>query len=434
MGAGKSNVQQMVCKVRCGKSIKGALNYNENKVKEGKAECIGAVNFIGAAHHMTFYDKLARFQNLIEGNTRAKTNTLHISLNFDVGEKLNQNKLNQIATTYMDKIGFGGQPYLVYQHHDAAHPHVHIVTTNIQDDGRRIRTHNLGKNQSEGARKEIEVEFGLIKAQSKPKQDVDFLQKAVDKAVYGKSETKKTIDSIVDMVMRNYNCTSLIEFNTVLRQFNVMADRGKEGTTMYQTNGLLYWILDNQGNKIGVPIKASALVSRPTMKRLQSKFQANERLRQIYKGRLTDVIDSFFHATDRPTRMNFCDYLNSNGINPVFRENKDGRVYGITYVDNRKGAVINGSDLGKAYSGQALVKRFNLPSATGRTAGERERQERVGQWMETPQRGSNERSEVNCLQNISQPFLDLMKAEKLYAEPATPMFKRRRKKKRGMSS
>lgn len=415
----------MVCKVRCGKSIRGALNYNENKVKEGKAECIGAVNFVGESHHMTFYDKLARFQELIEANTRAKTNTLHISLNFDVGETLSQNKLNQIATAYIDRIGFGGQPYLVYQHHDAAHPHLHIVTTNIQEDGRRIGTHNLGKNQSEMARKEIEVQFGLIKAQSKPKQDLDFLQK-VDKAVYGRSETRKTIDNIVSMVMQNYNCTSLIEFNTVLRQFNVMADRGKEGMTMYQKNGLLYWILDDKGNKIGVPIKASALVSRPTLKNLQSKFQANEKLRQIYKDRLTMVIDSFFPATDRHTRANFCDYLNFHGINPVFRENKDGRVYGITFIDNRKGAVFNASDLGKEYSGQALVKRFKN-SATG----ERKSQERAEQEIDC-HRESNERSEANWMQQTYQPLLDLMKSEKLYAEPENPMFKRRRKQRRGL--
>jgi hypothetical protein len=198
----------MVCKVRCGKSIRGALNYNENKVKEGMAECIAAVNFVGEAQHLTFHEKLARFENLIERNTRAKTKTVHISLNFDVGEKLKQNELNQIATTYMDKIGFGGQPYLIYQHHDAAHPHIHIVTTNIQEDGRRIGTHNLGKNQSEVARKKIEVQFGLIKAQSKPKQGLDFLQKGAAKAVYGRTETKKSIDNIVGMVMRNYNCTT----------------------------------------------------------------------------------------------------------------------------------------------------------------------------------------------------------------------------------
>jgi hypothetical protein len=90
------------------------------------------------------------------------------------------------------------------------------------------------------ARKAIEVQFGLIKAQSKPKQRLDCLQTGINKAVYGKSETRKTIDNILDMVMRNYNCTSFVEFNTALRQFNVMADRGKEGMTMYQKNGLLY--------------------------------------------------------------------------------------------------------------------------------------------------------------------------------------------------
>jgi hypothetical protein len=429
----------MVCKVRCGKSIRGALNYNENKVKEGKAECIGAVNFVGESHHMTFYEKLARFQNLMEANTRAKTNTLHISLNFDVGEKLSQNKLNQIATVYMDRIGFGGQPYLVYQHHDAAHPHVHIVTTNIQEDGRRIGTHNLGKNQSETARKEIEVQFGLIKAQSKPKQGLDFLQKDVVKAVYGKSETRKSIDNIVGMVMGNYNCTSFIEFNTALRQFNVMADRGKEGMTMYRKNGLLYWLLDDRGNKIGVPIKASALASRPTMKKLQSNFQANEQLRAIYKERLIKVIDLFFHATDRHTRANFSDYLNFHGINPVFRENKDGRVYGITFIDNRKGAVINGSDLGKEYSGQALVKRFACLKRLGNNwvAGEKERQQRIDRGFEWPDLEKYDYSQANRIQGIAKEFLSLMKAEKSGQEPINPAFKNekknRKKMKRGLS-
>lgn len=160
----------MVCKVRCGKSIKGALNYNENKAREGKAECIGAVNFVGEPHHMTFYGKLARFQNLIEGNTRAKTNTLHISLNFDVGERLNQRKLNQIATAYMDKIGFGSQPYLVYQHHDAAHPHIHIVTTKFRKMAagleRTSRQEPIGDGE-ERNRASVRTDQGTVQAEAR---------------------------------------------------------------------------------------------------------------------------------------------------------------------------------------------------------------------------------------------------------------------------
>jgi hypothetical protein len=195
----------------------------------------------------------------------------------------------------------------------------------------------------------------------------------------------------------------------------------------------LYWILDDKGNKIGVPIKASALVSRPTMKNLQSKFQANKRFKQTYKGRLTEVIDSFFHATDRHTRANFCDYLNFHGINPAFRENKDGRVYGITFIDSKKGAVINGSDLGKKYSGQALVKRFKVPITIGRVAGEGERRDSVTTGLGWPPPENHDHSVASWVQKIPLQRLSLMKAEKDYPEPTNPLLKKRKKKKRGLS-
>jgi len=414
----------MVCKVRSGKKIRGALNYNENKVKEGVAECIGAANFVGQAQHLRFVDKLARFEHLIERNTRAKTNTVHISLNFDVGEKLNQNKLNAIAANYMDKIGFGDQPYLVYVHRDAAHPHLHIVTTNIQETGKRISIHNLGRNQSEIARKEIEDKFGLVKAGSKQNQDFD---RSLNKAVYGKSETKRTINNIVGEVMRRYRFASLAEFNAVLRQYNVVADRGKEGMTMFNKDGLMYTMLDPKGNKIGVPIKASALYLKPTLKNLNGQFDLGDLLKQTQKERLTKIIDSFFHATDRHTRVNFCDYMNFYGVNAIFRESKDGRVYGLTFIDNKKGAVYNGSDLGKEYSGQALIKGFDEWAA-----GEKEKQQRVDLGIVWPQLERYDHSQANWIQDIAQEFLDLMKAEKYYPEATNPQF-RRRKKKRGLS-
>jgi hypothetical protein len=429
MEAGKSNVQQMVCKVRCGKSIKGALNYNENKVKEGKAECIGAVNFVGESQHLTFYEKLARFQNLIEGNTRAKTNTLHISLNFDVDEKLSQNKLNQIATTYMDKIEFGGQPYLVYQHLDAAHPHIHIVTTNIQEDGKRISIHNLGKNQSETARKEIEGKYGLVKAGSKQNQELD---RSLNKAAYGKSETKRTIDNIVGEVMKRYKFSSLTEFNAVLRQYNVMADRGKEGMVIHEKNGLRFSLLDSKGNKVGVPIKASALCAKPTMKTLQNVFETNSILKGPHKERLTKIIDSFFHATDKHTRANFCGYMNLYEINAIFREGKDGRVYGLTLVDSRKCIVFNGSDLGKGYSGQALVKRFDAKQSIVR-AGEKEKHEIISRGSELRQIDFRDLSLPHWVHDIAKEFINVMKAEKSGQEPINPKLKKARRKKRGIS-
>jgi hypothetical protein len=412
----------MVCKVRSGKSIKGALNYNENKVKEGVAECIGAVNFIAEPKQLNFYDKLLRFEDLIEKNTRAMTNTVHISLNFDVSEKLNQNKLNDIAATYMDKIGFSDQPYLVYQHHDAAHPHLHIVTTNIQENGKRISIHNLGKNESEKARKEIEIQYGLVQAEFQSKS-IDLGMCKLEKAVYGKTETKKSINKIVRGVIQQYKYTSLPEFNAILRQYNVVADRGKEGMRMYEKNGLVYSLLDDQGNKMGVPIKASALSGKPTLKSLQTQFKLNEILRGPHRDRIIRVIDSFFNVTSRHTKINFCDYMNFHGIDAVFRENKEGRIYGLTFIDNKQRCVFNGSDLGKEYSGQSLIYRLQ-DSKTGE-------REKLDMKFALPMEQSNQQ-QVDWKIGIPSTILNLMKAENLYPESNFHL-KRKKKKKRRLS-
>ncbi len=109
--------------------------------------------------------------------------------------------MNEIADTYMQKIGFGEQPYLVYQHADAGHPHIHIVTLKVRKNGSRIDTQNIGRNQSEKARKEIEQMYNLVKAEdSKQRQAYQLKPVNVQKVQYGRSETKRAITNVLDAV------------------------------------------------------------------------------------------------------------------------------------------------------------------------------------------------------------------------------------------
>ncbi|MEO6357251.1 MAG: hypothetical protein ABIU77_07535, partial [Ferruginibacter sp.] len=50
--------------------------------------------------------------------------------------------------------------------------------------------------------------------------------------------------------------------------------------------------------------------------------------------------------------------LNQKNIYTVLRQNAEGRLYGITFVDNQNKVVFNGSDLGKGYSAAALQSRL----------------------------------------------------------------------------
>lgn len=345
----------MVVRITSPHSLQRALNYNEQKCQKEKAVCIFAGNYLLEANQMNFHQKMERMQDLITRNERTKkTNTLHISLNFDPSEKFAQDKLTQIARAYMDKIGFGSQPYLVYQHHDAGHPHIHILTTSIQPDSKRIDTYNIGRNQSEKARKELEKSFGLIPAQGKKAAQVAGIRPIdVQKVFYGKSETLRSITNVLNTVINHFKYTSLAELNAILQQYNVEADRGRETGIVYKSGGLFYRLLDGQGNKVGVPIKASLIHSKPTLKNLEKKFRENETLRQPDKKRLKTSID-WVLAKSPGSLEAMINALKKEGVQAVLRENNQGLVYGITFIDFRTKAVFNGSDIGKPYSAAGI--------------------------------------------------------------------------------
>lgn len=52
----------MVAKISSGKSIRGMLHYNENKVNDGEASLIMASGFAGEIDQMNFNQKLNRFE------------------------------------------------------------------------------------------------------------------------------------------------------------------------------------------------------------------------------------------------------------------------------------------------------------------------------------------------------------------------------------
>src|SRR5690606_14380648 len=113
------------------------------------------------------------------------------------------------------------------------HPHLHIVTTNIRNDGSRISLHNLGRNQSEKARKEIELTFGLVKAEGqKSAEEMSQIRVSAQKLTYGKTATKRAIANALIVVLNQYKFTSLPELNAILQLYNIMADRGEKDSKM----------------------------------------------------------------------------------------------------------------------------------------------------------------------------------------------------------
>jgi hypothetical protein len=350
----------MVAIIKTGHSIRAMLNYNENKIKEGKAECIGQGNYPVDTDRLTYAMKLNRLEKQCKLNENVQRNTVHISLNFDPSEvNLPKEKLLEIAGKYMDKIGFGNQPYLIYQHHDTGHPHLHITSINVQENGKRITMHNIGKDRSEPARKEIEEAFNLVKAENQKKK-VYKPEPVSARVQYGKAETKKAIENVLNFVITNYKFTSLPELNAVLKLYNIEADKGNENSGVAKHNGLLFHALNENGNRVGVPIKASRFYDKPTLKSLEKKFAINEIKRQSDKTRIKTIIDTAFLKGNIIIMPQLIKHLQKEGIDTALRQNTTGLVYGVTFVDHKSKSVFNGSSIGKEYSAKGLMNRFGL--------------------------------------------------------------------------
>lgn len=409
----------MVAKIESGKRMHGIIHYNEDKVLAGTAQLILASGFAGDIDKMNIAQKLNRFKHLIDLNTNVKTNALHISLNFDASEKLDTSKLQQIAAEYMEHIGFGDQPFLVYRHEDSHHPHVHIATTSIRRDGKRIDIHGIGYRLSEPARKELELKYGLVKAEGRNMQAGQI----PTVAKYGEKPTMQVISGIVTQVAREYRFTSFAEYKAVLQSFGIQADRGAENTRMFDKRGLQYAILDDQGKAIGIPVKASSIYSKPILNNIEKKFEPNREKRKRHRDKLIKNLNEVLSRVKNSDAGVLETELAKYGIRPVYRTSENGRLYGITYIDHQNKTVFNGSDLGKAYSAKAIEEKFATKANT---------QLKQIKPASATEPSNNKHAHSSSYFKASEPtnFLEMVLAGADHEQPIG-MPKRRKKRKKG---
>lgn len=340
--------------------IEKAVYYNENKVREGVAVCIAENNFLKRYDQLSLRDKLQRFNLLTELNPGVKKHTLHISLNFHPSEKFTHDELRDIARDYMEGIGFGSQPYLVYEHNDSGHPHVHVVTSSIRDDGTSINFHNIGRKESSIARKAIEKKYQLIEAERQLKEERDAVRPLnVEKLQYGKTQTKNGIARVLAGVLDKFSYGSLSELNALLSLYNVKADPGETGGRINRNRGLIYRMIKESGAHIGKPIKASSLPKKQTLSFLEERFEKNARKSPRDIKRVKGAIDWAMVSSPKSLAQ-LSELLKEMQVRMVQWRNDQGFVYGLTFVDMFNKAVLNGSDIDKEYSAKKILEKCGL--------------------------------------------------------------------------
>lgn len=358
----------MVAIIRSSASAKRSCQYNENKVDAGLASCILAGNYPCEAGDLTAKQRMLVLQKRLDLNERRKKGCLHIVLSFPAEDKLTQDELKKISQTYMDHIGLADQPFLVYQHLDTLHPHLHLVTVTVKADGSGISVFHSRQAAVKNVIKQIEKDYRLTPSAGRmmPADKPESAQKIQ----YGRIPVTLAISQVLSVVLPNFKYSSLLELNAVLRHYNLVAKTGKPGSKIRFYQGLTYQMLTDDGRKIGAPVKASRLSGKPTLRYLHERFKANKLAVPTGQQRIKTLIDLALIAPDTRSLAALGQRLSQEGVKAVYALEATGKLCEVIFVDFRTRSVFSASQLGGRYTASKLLEHLaesekSLESAQG---------------------------------------------------------------------
>lgn len=344
----------MIAKISATENLGGAIGYNFKKVEKGEASILLATElYQDKEGTYTMEDVLADMEALIPKNCRTKKMVFHCSLNPHPDEKLSDEQLTQIAKEYMEELGYGKQPYIVFKHNDIAREHIHIVSLRVDSKGRKINDKYEGR-RSKKITDALEKKYNLIpssKVSEKPTTEtpkVDVMQ----------GNIKEQVANTVRSAMKHYSFCSLGELNAILSRYNLAVEEVKTEYRGKQYDGLVYVPTDDKGNKVSTPIHASDIGRGMGYTAVQNNMLKSK---QIVKPLIPTVRRKVLEVmrTSPQTEERLRQRLEEQGLRVIIRKNEGGRIYGITFIDDEKGIALNGSRLGKGYAANKFNEYFS---------------------------------------------------------------------------
>lgn len=272
-----------------------AVEYNERKVAQGRAELLEMTNFgyIAMGDAYTWED-LTRFLLLYSSkNDRIKYPQFHLAISCR-GNEYTQEELIEIAHQYLSEMGYGqpGQPLLIYGHHDTDNNHIHVITSRIAPNGKKI-SDSLEKVRSQ---KTIDRIMGIDESQQ--------VSEAVSKAF-------------------QYQFTTVPQFTAIL-----------------ETMGYECYNEDDE-----IVLKRNGEVQEKVKNQLVESKISQEKLDKKRMAQLKAILKKYRDMSGN--RQELQDVMKAKfGVSLVFLGSKDS-PYGYMIVDHHTKAVFKGSDVVK---------------------------------------------------------------------------------------
>ena len=347
----------MIAKISATENLGGAIGYNFKKVEKGEA-CILLARglYQNKEGTYTMAEVFTDMQAVIPEKCRTRKMVFHCSLNPHPDEKLSNETLTQIAREYMETLGYGKQPYIVFKHNDIAREHIHIVSLRVDSEGKKIND-KFEKRRSKQITEALERKYNLIPSSKvSNKEEVE-----TPKVDISKENIKEQVASALRMVLKHYKFCSLGELNAILSRYHLAVEEVKTEFRGKKYDGLVYVPTDDKGDKVGTPIHASDIGRGVGYTAVQNRMQKSK---QNVKPLIPTVRNKVLQTmrTSPNTEKELRQRLEEQGLRVFIRKNESGRIYGSTFIDDEAGIALNGSRLGKGYAANVFNTYFSNPT------------------------------------------------------------------------
>ena len=347
----------MIAKISATENLGGALGYNFKKVEKGEASILLAAElYQDREGRYTMEDVFADMQAVIPEKCRTKKMVFHCSLNPHPDEKLSDETLTQIAKEYMETLGYGKQPYIVFKHNDIAREHIHIVSLRVDGEGKKIND-RFEKRRSKQITDTLEKRFGLIPSSKVTDREIEEVSK-IDTT---KGNIKEQVSETLRSVLKHYKFCSLGELNAILTVYNLTVEETKTEFRGKKYDGLVYVPTDDKGDKVSTPIHASNIGRGVGYTAVQNRMQKSKQaIKPLIPAIRNKVLQTM--RTSPKTEEELQQRLEEQSLRVFIRKNESGRIYGITFIDDKEGVALNGSRLGKGYAANIFNGYFSNPT------------------------------------------------------------------------
>ena len=176
-----------------------------------------------------------------------------------------------------------------------------------------------------------------------------------------KGNIKKQVAETLRSVLKHYKFCSLGELNAILSRYHLAVEEVKTEFRGKKYDGLVYVPTDDKGDKVGTPIHASDIGRGVGYTAVQNRMQKSK---QNVKPMIPTIRNKVLQTmrTSPKTEEELRQRLEEQSLRAVIRKNESGRIYGITFIDDKAGIALNGSRLGKGYAANVFNGYFSNPA------------------------------------------------------------------------